>query len=182
MNTTRIAFAALISVSLAGCASGGSTQTRMPTTGSFVEDRDVRSEAVAMDMIIPASPVRTWEALQAVFADLELEVTGLDPASRLISSRNQRIRRLGGERNSEWVDCGRDVTGPVADRAFVDMDVTAVIEDADANASRLAVQVQARGLRRDGGSGGLVCNSRNRLEFRIRDMILERLGAAGGQG
>lgn len=153
----------------------------MPTTGTFVENRDVRADAVATDMVIPASPGRTWEALQQVYADLELEITARDPDRRLLATRNQRMRNLGGQRNSAWVNCGSDVTGPVADRAFVDIDVVSVIQDASANASQLVVQVQARGVRRDGGSGGLVCASRNRLEFRIRDMLLERLGAGGGQ-
>lgn len=141
----------------------------------MVENRDIRYQAQTVRNQIPGSPEEVWSALRAVYDELELEVTAADPGTGVLAARQNRMRSLGGERNSHWVDCGNDLTGPVADKSFITFDVVSQVTRVSATATELQVQVQARGRRRDNASGELICSSEGELEQEIHERTALRM-------
>jgi hypothetical protein len=175
MHRHVLVLLALVALAVSACTSSGTPQSRPQ---QMVENREIqnRSQTVTSDAL-PGPPQEIWPALQAVYEELELEVTASDPASGVLAARQNRMRSLGGERNSHWVDCGDDLTGPVADKSFVTFDVVSQLMSASATTTRLQVQVQAQGRRRDNASGQLLCASEGRLEMEIHSRVLRRLAA-----
>lgn len=175
MNRTAIPILGVVALSLAACSSTGAPSRARAQ--QMVENQDVRNEAVTVKRTAAGSPREVWRALRAVYDELELEVTASDPVNRVLAARQNRMRRLGGERNSHWVDCGDDVTGPVADKSFITFDVVTVLTEGTASTTDLGIRVQARGMRRDGASGELICSSEGALEREITDRVNMRLVA-----
>lgn len=174
MNRTHVVLLGAASLVLAACSSSGAPQSRARAQ-QMVENRDIRNEAQAVSRPVAGSPREAWRALRAVYDELELEVTASDPVNRVLAARENRMRRLGGERNSNWVDCGDDVTGPVADKSFITFSVVSVLTEGSATTTELQIRVQARGMRRDGASGQLICSSEGGLEKEIHERVNLRL-------
>jgi hypothetical protein len=143
----------------------------------MVENRDIRNVAANVGGEVDGSPQEVWEALRAVYEELELEVTASDPNTRVLAARQNRMSRLGGERNSHWVDCGQDLTGSVADKSFITFDVVSQLTQASPATTELRVQVQARGRRRDNASGELICSSEGALELEIHERVVLRMAS-----
>jgi hypothetical protein len=120
-----------------------------------------------------ATPTQVWSALQATWDELELKITGRGPG-RQVASQGQRLVRLNGRRASYWVDCGRDLSGPVADDARVLLNVASAVGTAD-GATALSTQVDAEARNRGGLEGVRECRSTGALEKLIAEKISERL-------
>ncbi len=172
MPRHTIALLCLVALTASGCTSSGAPQSRPQ---QMVENRDVRNQAQTVTDQIAGSPQEVWDALRAVYDELELEVTASDPGTRVLAARQNRMSRLDGKQNSHWVDCGDDLTGPVADKSFITFDVVSQITQASATTTTLQSQVQARGRRRDNASGEMLCSSEGRLEIEIRERVAARL-------
>ena len=164
MRHKTIALLALSALAASACTTSGAPQSRPQ---QMVENRDIRYQAQSVNHQITGSPEEVWSALRAVYDELELEVTASDPRSGVLAARQNRMRNLGGERNSHWVNCGTDLTGPVADKSFITFDVVSQVARASATATELQIQLQARGRRRDNASGELICSSEGELEAEI---------------
>ncbi len=154
------------------CSSSGAPQSRPQ---QMVENRDIRNQGQTVTNRVPGSPGEVWPALRAVYDELSLEVTASDPGIGVLAARQNRMRNLGGVRNSHWVDCGHDLTGPVADKSFITFDVVSQLTGASPTATELVVQLQARGRRRDNASGELICSSEGALEAEIHERLARRL-------
>ena len=172
MHRTLTALLGLSVLASTACTSGGAPQARPQ---QMVENRDIRNQAQTVRNDLPGSPGEVWPALQAAYEELELEVTASDPGTGTLAARQNRMRSLGGERNSRWVDCGDDLTGPVADKSYVTFDVVSQLTRASATSTQLVVQVQARGRRRDNASGELICSSTGALEAEIHERVGRRM-------
>lgn len=170
MNRNLIALLGALSLSLAACSTSGAPQSRARAQ-QMVENRDIRNEAAAVTRTVDGSPREAWRALRAVYDELELEVTASDPVNRVLAARENRMRRLGGEQNSNWVNCGDDLTGPVANRSYITFDVVSILTRGSASTTDLEIRVQARGMRRDGASGQLICSSEGTLEREIQNRV-----------
>lgn len=178
-RTALPALAAVLTTLAAGCASStGARPDSRPQ--QMVENRDIRNEAALIERTVPSEPGEAWAALQEVYADLELEITARDPQARTLAARQNRMRRLGGQPNSHWVNCGSDVQGPVADRSFVTFDLVTWVAGATENTTTVEIQVQAQGRRRDGGSGGMICSSTGKLEQYVHEQVTLKAAGIGG--
>lgn len=142
----------------------------------MVENRDIRNESQTVTNEVAGSVQDTWDALVAVYGELGLQVSAADPNSRVLAARQNRMSRLGGQRNSNWVDCGSDLTGEVADKSYITFDAVTRLTEKSATSTELQTQVQARGRRRDNASGELLCSTEGRLEIEIQERVAARLG------
>lgn len=64
-----------------------------------------------------ATPEYGWSRLPAIFEELGIEVTYSNPATFTMGTRSSRVRRIGGERLSRYLECGYGSTAqPYADQ------------------------------------------------------------------
>jgi len=127
---------------------------------------------------IKAAPDVAFEALVAVYQELGIEIAGMDVPTRAINNPDLRItRRLGGERLSKYLSCGSGLTGAFADRFRVQMNILSQITPGPEGNSVVNTTIQAFGVNPEGTSNTRVpCGSTYQLEYRIADMISERVG------
>lgn len=170
---------------LAGCASGNVVQGSnsaprqatiftSPETGTMMTE-PARASAADID----APPAAVWAAVKKVYADLEIPVTFENPQTRQLGNPNfYKSRQLGGQRMTEFVDCGSGMTGPNAAsyRIFMTL-LTDVIPDAK-NGTSVRVTFTALGQDVTGGSSDRIpCGSSGRFE----QLVLTRVKAALGK-
>lgn len=124
---------------------------------------------------VPAGLDRTWTALQAVVSELELPVTRVDDASGNLLVQG-RMPRVDGKRMSHWFDCGRTMTGPVADQARITMALGFQLEPSGAELTGVSYALRATAEPRYNPGNQLACNSEGTLET----FILERVAARAG--
>ena len=122
--------------------------------------------------IIPAGHEATRAATIAVLEAVSIPVTTNDPAGLIGNGGFTRLRRLGNERLSRYLDCGVGLSGPQADSWRVTMAVMVWIESTGPAESRLRLAFVAGaqdldpGARRSAG-----CGSTGALEV----LLLERI-------
>ncbi len=116
-----------------------------------------------------------FRALRAVYAELKVPRTDVDSvAGGLGTLRLIRTQSLGSYPLSRLLDCGRGMSGPVADNARVQMALVTFVAagGADSTSVRTALVASAQSL--DGASGDrAVCSSTGFLESWMRERLLE---------
>ena len=133
---------ALLSVvTLAACASGGSTATGSPETMRVVGGGGLASGAVNIrgasataSVSKVAFPVDVaWRALPAVYDSLRIPPTTLDARTHHFGNEGMKIRqRLGTVALSKYIDCGQAQIGPSADSYDVFLTVTTTLRAVNA--------------------------------------------------
>jgi len=161
-------------------------RTGDPVAESALADRfmdgrvtHIRPDVVRIENDITGPPAAVWEALNQVFATLDIEVASRDEATLSLANPAVRVfRRLGGERLSTWLDCGRGMTGPFADRYRVHMNIFSQVRPATDGTSILETTIEASGRNPDGTSDNrhVACGSTHRLEARIATEVAEIVG------
>ena len=136
----------------------------------------IENERGVLTDVVDAPVDQVWSALTQVYRDLELPVSMQSFPDGSIVAEAFRLTRIDGRRASRWVDCGTDMTGPVADDATVTAFVASVIDAAPAGDTRIRTQVEASARRRDSATGDLHCTTTGRLEALIVERIQARLG------
>lgn len=119
-----------------------------------------------------------WEAVPTAFEDVGLPRPAMDRSTWTARIRGRLVRRrLGDERLSSYLDCGRDIGGEYADRYSVRLDVTVELRESGPDATAVLTRVEATGQRTDGTGGTVRCNSRGTLEERLITTLQFRLVA-----
>lgn len=168
---------------LAGCASNAgipgsrTDRTRVRVEGNAGSAGDLanveltRQAAISSDSIA-ASPERTWTAVPAAFAALEIPVTDVNTAARLIASTGQRVRRIGGKSMASYFNCPGSY-GNLASSGDVFVTVrTQVLPGASSDQSLLRMEVEADARSGTGSSNRITCTSTGSLEKLIRETII----------
>ena len=116
---------------------------------------------------ITASAERVWAALPEAFASLGISA-GVIEEGHMFGNRSVRIhRRLGGERLSRYVNCGRvPEGGPAADVYLVELDVIARPEAGRTDVTNVLFTVQGQATA-PAGSTRTACTSTGVLEDRL---------------
>ena len=151
----RSILSVLAALSLAACASSGSTSTA--GSGASVSDRVTLSTpsgsstssseihgtaSTALDTLTMSSD-RAWALAPGVLQGLGLQVTRVDPATRTIEGQISRTRRpFGGKALATLLDCGEVAGVPTASRSDVSMIVIATVQPLGERAA-LATEVRA---------------------------------------
>ena len=122
-----------------------------------------------------AQPVdRVWAVLPAVYDQMGIQPTNVDPPNYELGNPRLNTRRVDGDRMNTFIDCGSSFSGPlanvydvtltVATRLTPRVDSTVVVTTVDAYAEPMAV------------SGNPIhCQSRGELELRVAQRALEAL-------
>ncbi len=181
---TRVALAA--AALLPACASpggdGGPAAAAPPElrrgiagTGAVVQ----HGVAVA-DTFPSASTGEVFNALTTAYEELGLTITARVPGGQ-VASQGHRLVRLDGRRASWWVDCGLDLSGPVADDARVLINVVSVV-GAAGGGTILDTRVDAEAHVRGAAEGVRECASTGKLEALLAERVAGRLEGRAAPG
>lgn len=175
-------FALIPAVLLAtACASSGGGEVDVGAS------RDVRVGAVTrggatsayraitteqrVDGLLLDTPQNAWSRLPGIYEALGIEVTHSDPATFTMGTRAARVRRVGGERLSRYLDCGMGPTArPYANEYDVTLGVMVQLTPVE-EGTRVTVRVEANAKPRDVSGHAVACSSKGTLEQRILNMI-----------
>lgn len=174
----------VLTVLLVGCASSGSStgssrfrgdvqNVSVQWTGGNLDLRTTHDIVVASDTVAMA-PRAAWSGLRAVYDSLDVPVNMVNTRARALGAVRVRVRgRLGGERLSHYLHCGRTITGNAADEQDVQLTLVSQISPLPGGErSVLSSHLAAVAIRRSVSSGGTRCSSRGRLEDEIRERLL----------
>lgn len=137
----------------------------------------IQPDLVVASLEVPAGADKAWPALLTVFDELEIPAREVDLATYTIRNRRWVVsRRVGGQRLSEFLDCGRSASGFNADTHRLQLEIASRIVAQGADRSRVETQIQGIGMNMEGTSNSRVaCTSNHQLEFaiaqRVRDLV-----------
>jgi hypothetical protein len=149
-------------------------------TGTGGEFR-LPADMVTASLDVPASAEDAWPALKAVYEELKIRMREVSESSRTV--RNLRFvvsRRLGGQRLSRYLDCGRSATGPNADSYRLELEIASRVVAVGPGQSRIDTEITGSGMNVEGTSNNRVlCTSNHQLELRIASRVREILAGGG---
>jgi hypothetical protein len=170
---------------LAACASGGTGSTAEapappPRINAVGNGYDVRigSGGATSAVALRAAPEAAWTALLATYQKMGIPLSSVDAAQRTASAVDLEVRRrLAGKSLSEYLDCGSNLTGLIANSYRVRLTVTSTLAPGAQGGSTLQTSVSASATSPQGASSAPVnCATTGRLEAEIA----QRVGAGGG--
>lgn len=184
----RLAVAATLT--LAGFASGCAQNLRteagetgvqsVPTTVRITDN----ANAVYGDMTyyfddnivvseIPATPNDAWAHLLTAYEAVGLEPNIQDVTSLTVGVQEARVSRsLGEHRISTYLNCGRDMTGNLADRATIRIWMTTRLQAVADDRTEVRTELMANATDNDGTSRSVrPCSSNHRLESFIASHV-----------
>lgn len=189
------ALTAALALGATGCASGsgGSSSSREDPAAQELPDAqsgigtltiDVISSRFRLDYIETVSPVsdtvsaiveEVWNHVPQAYVDLGIPIGGVNPQARLLGNTSFQARgKLGDVRISELLNCGRTMTGSIANQFEITFRVLTQVEEADGKS--LVSSVVDAIARPKGVSGNTVeCSSTGRLENEIVDRVRAHL-------
>lgn len=168
-------------VLLSGCAApGASGAAASPPTpemrrGVAGTGAVVQHGVAVTDTFPSTSRMELFRAVTGAYQELGLGITARIPGSQ-VASQGHRLVRLDGRRASWWVDCGRDLSGPVADDARVLLNVVSVVA-ASGGSATLTTRVDAEAHARGAAEGVRECSTTGRLEALLAEKAAGRPGA-----
>jgi hypothetical protein len=134
---------------------------------------------VMASLEVPAGADAAWPALKAVYQELKIPTPEVSESARTL--RNMRFvvsRRLGGERLSRYLDCGRSASGQNADTHRLELEVASRVVSVGQDKSRIDTEITGIGMNMEGTSNTRVlCTSNHQLELRIAGRVREILEA-----
>lgn len=171
-------------VLLAGCATAGTvpgsdTAPQQATIFTSAETGTLRTEPARASRIqVDAPPASVWLAVKKVYADLEIPVT-LDnlPGHQLGNPNFYKSRQMGGQRMTDFVDCGSGMTGPNASSFRIYMSLLTDVNPDGKGGTTLATTFTAMGQDVAGGSSDRIpCGTSGRFESLVLTRVKEALG------
>jgi hypothetical protein len=188
----RFVFLALPAVLiLVGCATGSSAGNPLIGSGAQAPASDnptgtggefhLPADMVTASLEVPASADAAWPALKAVYQELKIPTPEVSEPARTV--RNLRFvvsRRLGGERLSRYLDCGRSASGLNADTHRLELEIASRVVPVGPRESRIDTEITGIGVNMEGTSNNRVlCTSNHQLELRIAERVREIVDAGG---
>jgi hypothetical protein len=127
---------------------------------------------------LAASPEEVWTVLPNVFEELGIEITYRNPGARALGNNQFRARRIGGERNSRYLDCGYGTTAtPNADAYEVTASLVASLRPGEEEGGTvLETLLTASARAREVSGGSISCSSKGVLEKDMVDLLTTMLG------
>lgn len=167
----------LLSTAMAPHTLRAQTQTRIGIIG---HPGTVSLDSLATEVQIDAPQARTFSAVAKLFDELKVSVDVSDPTSGTIGASNVPTRRtFANERMSTYLNCGRTMTGPIADSYRVYVTVVAFMSPVDANHTKLRIAMVGGAQDLAGNSTEPVqCGTTGRFETRIFERVRAMVDSA----
>ena len=124
-----------------------------------------------------AAPVDSvWRVLAEVYDRMGIPVARSDRGRSEFGHPGYRARRIEGKRLSRYLNCGRSISGPLADQYSVTLSVLTSLTAAEGG-TMVVTTVDGAAKSRETSSGGAVpCRSQaGKLELRLVELIVEVL-------
>lgn len=172
--------AALFTLSACAAGSGSEATPRerdqvvVDPQGGFTDVLRIENESLVTSRVIDAPVDRVWDALGAVYEELEIPVGELDRSRGLMGNAGFRARRIAGRRMAEYVDCGHGVAGPKANEYAVRVALFTTVR-AHERGTELVTDMDATARPRDVSGGTIHCTSEGQLEALIVQRVEGRL-------
>lgn len=168
----------IIATALLGACASASTQADTHTNRVIDTNagaRQIEDVPVTSETTVNASPDATLAALAVAYSDLGIEVKLRDSKTGEIGNRKfSKTNSLAGQPLSAYVGCGWTSVGPAADNYRITMSLVSRVT-ASGTGSRVETRLTAFG--EDISSKGTVaCTTRGRLEGRLHELALKRVG------
>lgn len=140
-------------------------------------DVPIMLDTMALEFPIAGARDSIYAALLSVFQELKIPVQTANPKAGLLNNLNADIsRRLGGERLSRYIDCGRGFSGENANVCRVTIVMAAWPDPQSGDATALHVAFIGGGLDPAGSRGNYVlCTSKGVLEEEFAAKVRARL-------
>lgn len=158
---------------------GTLTTTRVLTDAGNVSVQSNADQRISTQWV-RAPMNRVQQVLPAVYESLGIPTTSTEEgaALRIVNDGFVVNRRLGGQRVSEYLNCGSTPIGTnMADASTVQIRMVTLVRGGDTG-TELRTQMVGTAYSRAGGSGsgvGAPCRSTGKLEERIAQMVTERI-------
>lgn len=123
----------------------------------------------------PDSPAEVWAVLPAVYERLGIPVAKLDEERMTLGNQALKARSIDGKRMSTFVDCGTTLSGRVADRYDVTLNLATQVAEAPGGGSEIVTSLDAWAEPRLTRGDAVHCRSRGALEEQISAMTSEEL-------
>jgi hypothetical protein len=182
----RVAWALVAIAAIAAC---GGRPTRVagppptlttvfvvPPTDRRPQGIDLRHESTVGERAVDATAGQVWGVLPAVFEQLQIETTTVDPAAGVMGNSSYRARRIEGRRMSDFLDCGRAMGREYADSYSVTLGVLVQLVTSPDGRTLVRTILDAYARDPSMSSGSVHCITWGSLERRIGDLVVERLG------
>ncbi len=169
-----------------GCASspapepadrGGPTRQVLRVGSAAVE---MHTEAGVGQSVIMAPSDKVWQVLPSVFEQLEIPITRRDSRVPEIGNLGYWARRVEGRRMGNFVDCGTNLSGQLANLYEIQLSIVTRLSDGPEGTTVVTTTVDAYGQPRTTSGNQVHCQSRETLEKRVAELLGEKLGAIVG--
>jgi len=168
-------------VVLFACASSGAVPRSAPTetlrvAGAGGGALTLTSSSQANATSVPFPVEQVWRVLPAVYDSLEIPITTLDGAKRLVGNSGLTLRRqLGKVSLSRYINCGSTQIGENADSYEVHLTVMTTVQPDESGLATVATTFEAMAKPITFAQNFSRCTSKGVLEKRIADAIELRL-------
>lgn len=162
----------------ASCAPTGSSSARPEQSvgiqgGVLAVSTARQANALTDEFMVGAEEM--FVLVPRIYDYLGLEVNSADRDNLVVGIEGVRVRRIGGNRLSTYLSCGRGVAGPNADTFEVTMTaLTQVVPQTEG--SQIRVQVLGSARNRTHGGSAVTCQSTGELEETILDLLHQVVG------
>jgi hypothetical protein len=169
---------------LTGCAASttGSTAAsgpppRLDQVGNGYDIR-IDNGGATSAFTLQAAPEAAWAALLAAYQKMGIPLSSVDATQRTVSAADVEVRRqLAGKSLSEYLDCGSNLTGLIANSYRVRLTVASALKPGPQGGSTLQTSVSASATSPQGASSAPVnCATTGRLEANLAQLV--RAGGA----
>jgi len=179
-----------LGLALQGCATSGDgvrQETSTPTSIRIQwqgggEDVHLTSELSKGTFHLEGSLEDVWSMAPGLFEELGVEINYQNPAGRAIGNNNFRLRRLGGVRNSRYLDCGFGSTAvPHADGYEVTASLVISFRPGEGGTTIMETLFAASARARDVSGGNVACTSKGTLESTMAEILAGMLAESAGE-
>lgn len=180
----RIASALLATLVLSACAGAaaledpnneGAAIRRMLTLAGAREadPRDLQDVQLRKDTV--ALPVeRAWEEVVRAYVELRIPVTRADEPNRQIGGSTVPLGLIGGQKPSQWLDCGHGMSDVYANEYEVTFSMATRVVPLDPGRSTVESILRASARPRDVSTSPFRCSSLGTLESRVAEVVRQR--------
>lgn len=179
--------ATALTLAAAACASNtgsgtdeGPTPSRQVLRVGNAAAIEMYTEAGRGESVVMAPSEEVWEVLPDVFEQLEIPITRRDARVPELGNLGYQARRVEGRRMGNYIDCGTNLSGQLANLYEIQLSVVTKLSDGPEGTTVVATTVDAYGEPRSTSGNQVHCQSREVLERRVAELVAEKLGVIVG--